>query len=279
MEGDLFCNVKSCRKRLSSGTAWATSCSHIFCDDDGQKIISKRICTACSKELSGKLDIVRIDTNPSEAYRTMVLVGQRPEVILDVCSRAMSSWSYQNYQEQMHREYLHNKVMEKYSNLKRYCDQMASSWELEAKAMKSQLVNAKSEIESAKKLNVELAEKLREKTRQYQKLLTRYNGKSSLNPQSENRCSPAFGDCGIKDRNKDFFSAFDIPVGGSANHSPRPSTSPFGGQIHPRSSSSTPRFNFKFSHSSTPFIQRETSGISAENIGFQRSLFGWKQDK
>lgn len=51
--------------------------------------------------LAGKLDIVRIDVNPSECYKTMVLTGQRPGVIIDICSRAMAFWTYQNHQEHL----------------------------------------------------------------------------------------------------------------------------------------------------------------------------------
>jgi len=64
-------------------------------------------------ELEGKLDVVRVDLQPSEQYKSvrvvqpryftaicttkkqMVLAGQRPEVIMEICTRAVSFWTYQ----------------------------------------------------------------------------------------------------------------------------------------------------------------------------------------
>jgi len=71
-----------------------------------------------STELPAKLDVVRVDLQPSEQYKSvclhniihthvytavcvlaytcqMLLAGQRPEVIMEICSRAMSFWTYQ----------------------------------------------------------------------------------------------------------------------------------------------------------------------------------------
>ncbi|GFQ87906.1 e3 ubiquitin-protein ligase CCNB1IP1 [Trichonephila clavata] len=53
------------------------------------------ICPACDTALSGKYDIVKVDLNPNEQYKSMVLAGQRPEVIFEICSRAISFWTYQ----------------------------------------------------------------------------------------------------------------------------------------------------------------------------------------
>ncbi|XP_077865951.1 E3 ubiquitin-protein ligase CCNB1IP1-like, partial [Saccoglossus kowalevskii] len=92
---DLVCNFKKCRKRLSA-FAWVTSCSHIFCDEDGSREFNKTYsCPACETSLSGKFDIVRIDLNPIEQYKSMVLAGQRPEVVMEIASRALAFWSYQ----------------------------------------------------------------------------------------------------------------------------------------------------------------------------------------
>ncbi|KAG0413059.1 hypothetical protein HPB47_009824 [Ixodes persulcatus] len=49
--------------------------------------------------LPGKFDLVRVDLEPTEQYRSMVLAGQRPETIVDVCSRALGFWSYQVAQQ------------------------------------------------------------------------------------------------------------------------------------------------------------------------------------
>uniref|UniRef100_A0A672ZHW9 Cyclin B1 interacting protein 1 n=1 Tax=Sphaeramia orbicularis TaxID=375764 RepID=A0A672ZHW9_9TELE len=92
----LLCNFPKCRTKLS-GFAWVTACSHVFCDQHGSGEFSRSpaICPACTSALSGKLDIVRTELSPSEDYKAMVLAGLRPDIILDISSRALAFWSYQ----------------------------------------------------------------------------------------------------------------------------------------------------------------------------------------
>ncbi|XP_022534154.1 E3 ubiquitin-protein ligase CCNB1IP1 isoform X2 [Astyanax mexicanus] len=92
----LLCNFPKCRAKLS-GFAWVTACSHVFCDQHGSAEFSRTpaICPACSSTLSGKLDIVRTELSPSEQYKAMVLVGLRPETVLDISHRALAFWTYQ----------------------------------------------------------------------------------------------------------------------------------------------------------------------------------------
>lgn len=95
-EDMLLCNYRKCRIRLS-GYAWVTACSHIFCDQHGSGEFSRSpaVCPACNSTLSGKLDIVRTELSPSEEYKAMVLAGLRPEIVLDISSRALAFWTYQ----------------------------------------------------------------------------------------------------------------------------------------------------------------------------------------
>ena len=78
--------------------------------------------SAGNTELPNKFDVVRVDLQPSEQYKSvspvvhtcmgieyicslsmstdtcthkMVLAGLRPEVIMEICSRAVSFWTYQ----------------------------------------------------------------------------------------------------------------------------------------------------------------------------------------
>ena len=83
----------------------------MFCDEDGAREFNKSCtCPACETELPGKYDIVRVDLQPGEDYKSvgyiptfllllivlqMVLAGQRPETILEICSRSLSFWTYQ----------------------------------------------------------------------------------------------------------------------------------------------------------------------------------------
>ena len=58
-------------------------------------------CPICNHLLGSKLDIVRIDLNPSEAYKSMVLCGLHPDIIMDICSRSINFWLFQNRQDYM----------------------------------------------------------------------------------------------------------------------------------------------------------------------------------
>ncbi|XP_040360130.1 E3 ubiquitin-protein ligase CCNB1IP1-like [Ixodes scapularis] len=99
MDAQLVCNLVKCRKKLTA-IAWVTSCSHVFCEEDvSGELASRCVCPACDTPLPGKFDLVRVDLEPTEQYRSMVLAGQRPETIVDVCSRALGFWSYQVAQQ------------------------------------------------------------------------------------------------------------------------------------------------------------------------------------
>ncbi|RZF32609.1 hypothetical protein LSTR_LSTR011056 [Laodelphax striatellus] len=96
----LVCNYKKCRNPINS-YAWVTSCSHAFCDNHSHEQEWGRKCAACDSVFNGKYDIVKADLNPSEEFKSMILAGLRPEIILDIASRAISFWSHQMYKEKL----------------------------------------------------------------------------------------------------------------------------------------------------------------------------------
>ncbi|XP_069120390.1 E3 ubiquitin-protein ligase CCNB1IP1-like [Argopecten irradians] len=175
MDGELICNYKKCRKRLNS-FAWVTSCSHIFCDDDGGREFNKSYtCPACENTLSGKFDIIRIDLQPNEQYRSMVLAGQKPETIMEICTRALSFWTYQAHQERTYQEYVASKAKERAVQLEQYYEQIVSHTQRELTSLKTQLSASKKELESTKMKHSEISDKLMERNRQYQKLQSLYD--------------------------------------------------------------------------------------------------------
>ncbi|XP_071965795.1 E3 ubiquitin-protein ligase CCNB1IP1-like [Antedon mediterranea] len=175
MDCEMVCNFKKCRKQLS-GFAWVTSCSHIFCDEDGSREFNKSYaCPACESSLSGKLDIIRIDLSPSEQYKSMVLAGQRPEVAIEVCARAIAFWTYQNHQEKVFQEYTITKTKDKQSQMEKYYDQVVSQTQAEIDALKSQISTTRKELENTVKRLNEVSSKLMERNRQYQKLQSMYD--------------------------------------------------------------------------------------------------------
>ncbi|ESP00316.1 hypothetical protein LOTGIDRAFT_140959 [Lottia gigantea] len=192
----LICNFPKCRKELDT-FAWVTSCSHIFCDDDGSEQFSKAMkCPACDTVVSGRFDIIRVDLKPSEQYKSMVLAGLKPDIVMEICTRSLSFWTYQTHHEKSYQEYVANKAKERSVQLENYYEQI-NQWRTTEVVFLGQGQNlevpavlcdnneiyfllyfqyflifsaAKKELEAAKKKYNEASEKLMEKSRQNQKL-------------------------------------------------------------------------------------------------------------
>ncbi|KAI5474898.1 GINS complex, subunit Psf3 [Pseudohyphozyma bogoriensis] len=86
---ELRCNSLSCRTILV-GSCVVTTCSHCFCVPCAEALFSSPlICPACQTSLSDSDDVVHASLNPSNAYKTSVLSGLHPSVILDIAGRAL----------------------------------------------------------------------------------------------------------------------------------------------------------------------------------------------
>ncbi|KZL75468.1 E3 ubiquitin-protein ligase CCNB1IP1 [Colletotrichum tofieldiae] len=105
MDHTLKCNVLKCRKELVD-QALVTTCSHIFCAEcskrhglTGQAQERCNTCPACSSQLTKPDDAVVANLNLTEDYKTSVLSGLSPNVIMECAGRALSFWAYQTTQE------------------------------------------------------------------------------------------------------------------------------------------------------------------------------------
>ncbi|XP_022258632.1 E3 ubiquitin-protein ligase CCNB1IP1-like, partial [Limulus polyphemus] len=148
---------------------------HIFCNEDGTREFEKAfVCPACDSVLQEKFDIIRVDMNPTEQYKSMVLVGQKPEVIHEICSRAISFWNYQMQQEIMYQEYTAKKNKERLAQLEQYYEQVLEKAKTEISYAKQQLETKNEELETEKRRAAELSERLMERSRQYHKLQSMY---------------------------------------------------------------------------------------------------------
>ncbi|KAM9068340.1 E3 ubiquitin-protein ligase CCNB1IP1 [Sarcophilus harrisii] len=175
-EDMLLCNYRKCRIRLS-GYAWVTACSHIFCDQHGSGEFSRSpaVCPACNSTLSGKLDIVRTELSPTEEYKAMVLAGLRPEIVLDISSRALAFWTYQVHQERLYQEYNFSKAEGHLKQMEKVYSQQIQSKDVELTSMKGEVTSMKKVLEEYKKKFSDISEKLMERNRQYQKLQGLYD--------------------------------------------------------------------------------------------------------
>ncbi|XP_056384349.1 E3 ubiquitin-protein ligase CCNB1IP1 isoform X2 [Hyla sarda] len=172
----LLCNFPKCRAKLSS-RAWITACSHIFCDQHGSGEFSRSptVCPACNSTLSSKLDIVRSELCPSEEQKALMLAGLRPEIILDICSRALTFWTYQVYQERLYQEYNYSQAEGHLKQVEKLYSHQVQSKESELLAMKGEVNSLKKLLEEYKRKYSEISEKLMERNRQYTKLQGTYD--------------------------------------------------------------------------------------------------------
>ncbi|KAK1673712.1 hypothetical protein BDP55DRAFT_730206 [Colletotrichum godetiae] len=123
MEHTLKCNVLKCRKELSD-QALVTTCSHIFCVEcskrhglTGQAADRRKSCPACECQLNNPDDAVVTNLNLTEDYKTSVLSGLSPNIIMECAGRALSFWAYQTTQEVIYQRYLEKKLTEKLKTL------------------------------------------------------------------------------------------------------------------------------------------------------------------
>ncbi|EGO01693.1 hypothetical protein SERLA73DRAFT_103622 [Serpula lacrymans var. lacrymans S7.3] len=94
MDTDLKCNRLTCRKALADK---AVVVSQVDCANE--LFNASRLCPACETSLTEPDDVVVCSLHPSNDYKTSVLSGLSPSIILEICSRAMSFWQYQIHQE------------------------------------------------------------------------------------------------------------------------------------------------------------------------------------
>ncbi|KAI8056265.1 hypothetical protein BDF22DRAFT_617920 [Syncephalis plumigaleata] len=100
MDVELRCNNGKCRKPLGGIEPRACVTTYIFCVECADNVFGiSLLCPLCQTSLTASNDIVLTELNPSEDYKSSVLAGLKPDIIADICQRALSFWSYQMMQE------------------------------------------------------------------------------------------------------------------------------------------------------------------------------------
>ncbi|KAF2842204.1 hypothetical protein M501DRAFT_927313 [Patellaria atrata CBS 101060] len=129
MESPLKCNVLRCRS-LVTERAVVTTCCHIFClacsDDMGLSGSNNhnRTCPNCNSPLNQPDDAVVTHLNPSEDYKTSVLAGLPPSIVMEIAGRALSFYSYQVTHEVLYQEHIINSLSDKHATLNAQVDTM-----------------------------------------------------------------------------------------------------------------------------------------------------------
>ncbi|TVY81257.1 E3 ubiquitin-protein ligase CCNB1IP1 [Lachnellula suecica] len=181
MEHTLRCNVLKCRKELNDH-AVVTTCSHVFCIDcsnrcqlSGQRDGLRPICPACDAHLTNPDDVVVTNLNPTEDYKTSVLSGLSPNIIMECAGRALSWWAYQTTQEIVYQEFLAKNLSEKYSSLNLQMDKIINDANSEISNLRNKVSGMQVDQESVRRKNQELVEALREKSRKNSQIQEMYD--------------------------------------------------------------------------------------------------------
>lgn len=77
--------------------------------------------------------------NPSEDYKTSVLSGLSPTIIMECASRGLAFYSYQASQEIIYQEHLAKSLTEKYANLSQQMDQLINDANTQIKALQEKM--------------------------------------------------------------------------------------------------------------------------------------------
>ncbi|RKF62916.1 E3 ubiquitin-protein ligase CCNB1IP1 [Erysiphe neolycopersici] len=173
MEHVLRCNTLKCRQELGD-RALITTCSHCFCLNCANRfqLLSKQdeqhpACPACHMHLTNPDDAVLANLNPTEDYKTSVLSGLSPNIIVECAGRALSFWAYQTTQEIVYQEYCAKNLTNKYAALNSQMDKIIHDANSELSNLRSKISSIQSEQESLRQKNRDLAQQLRERTRKH----------------------------------------------------------------------------------------------------------------
>ncbi|KAL1432705.1 hypothetical protein MTO96_012919 [Rhipicephalus appendiculatus] len=129
----------------------------VFCEEDASRELAARpVCPACGAQLPGKFDLVRVDVDPPEHFRTMVLAGYSPEIIMDACSRALAFWSFQMAQQSSCLETSVERSRQRAAQL----EQAVERTTRECRALKEHLQVAERENAKLRQHNEELRDQL-----------------------------------------------------------------------------------------------------------------------
>ncbi|KAG8361853.1 hypothetical protein FVEN_g518 [Fusarium venenatum] len=181
MEHALTCNNLKCRRELSD-RALVTTCSHIFCVEcaqrlgiTGQDAERRNTCPACESQITKPDDAVITNLNPSEDYKTSVLSGLSPNVIMECAGRALSFWAYQTTQNICYQQHLYRTLTEKYSSLGIRLEKTVSDANTEIEGLHHKMSGLVAEQESLRRKHEEVSQAYKEKSHKVLQLQELYD--------------------------------------------------------------------------------------------------------
>ncbi|KAJ7499204.1 hypothetical protein FB451DRAFT_29353 [Mycena latifolia] len=170
MDTELKCNRLTCRRPLTD-KAVVTTCSHIFCVECANELFNaSRLCPACETTLSEPDDVVVCSLHPSNDYKTSVLSGLTPSIILEISSRAISFWQYQIHQENSFQQAVVRNVNDKNAQLQKQLENVVREANGEINLLSNKYAEIERDLELERRKVRDLQDAAREKDKEYQKL-------------------------------------------------------------------------------------------------------------
>ncbi|KAK0277463.1 hypothetical protein LTR91_006094 [Friedmanniomyces endolithicus] len=185
MDFTLRCNSLKCRCPLADH-AVVTTCSHIFCVPCSEALglarapahssssAHARVCPACETDLGSLDDVLVTRLNPAEDYKTSVLSGLSPTIVMECAGRALAFFSYQTAQEILYQEFLARSLTDRYATLSSQMDKVIHDANSEITSLRDKLEATHLDQKALEQKNHDLAEKYKGKSKQQQQLLRQY---------------------------------------------------------------------------------------------------------
>ncbi|KAF8845740.1 hypothetical protein BDN67DRAFT_296381 [Paxillus ammoniavirescens] len=175
MDSDLKCNRLSCRKTLID-KAVVTTCSHIFCVECANELFNaSRLCPACETSLIEPDDVVVCSLHPTNDYKTSVLSGLSPTIIMEICSRALSFWQYQIHQENSFQQAVTRNLNDKNAQLQKQLENVIREANGEINLLGNKVAELDRDLELERRKVRELQDASREREKEYQKLKAQHD--------------------------------------------------------------------------------------------------------
>ncbi|RBR05858.1 hypothetical protein FVER53590_10459 [Fusarium verticillioides] len=128
-------------------------------------------------------DAVITNLSPSEGYKTSVLSGLSPNVIMECAGRALSFWAYQTTQDIYYQQYLYKTLTDKYSNLSVRLEKTVNDANSEIEGLHHKLSSLAAEQDALRRKNDEISRAYKDKSRkvlQLQELYDKVKRKAEL---------------------------------------------------------------------------------------------------
>ncbi|KAI7824675.1 hypothetical protein BC939DRAFT_515604 [Gamsiella multidivaricata] len=148
---------------------------YIFCVACANKAFGAAlVCPACEASLTQQDDVVFVELNPGQEYRSSILSGLRPEVIMEICTRAISFWTYQTSQEAKYQEMIQKTLEDKLSLCEKQQQRMIREVNAELNGFRNKMNSLQKDLEQEKRKTADFSEQLDEKSRLLSKFQTLY---------------------------------------------------------------------------------------------------------